>query len=140
MDSTQRTDRIVASATALLLTAGCIVVLYPFVSALLWAVILCFVTWPTFLWGVRLLGGRRLLAATLMVLLIAALLVAPFVAVGLSLADNISHLAAAISRALEHRPPALPAWIADITLTSSVQAPGARPWVPTTRHVPYHHK
>jgi hypothetical protein len=35
MDSTQQTDRIVASATALLLTAGCIVVLYPFVSALL---------------------------------------------------------------------------------------------------------
>jgi hypothetical protein len=59
MDNTQRIDRIVAIATAILLTAGCIVVLYPFVSALLWAVILCFVTWPTFLWGVRLLGGRR---------------------------------------------------------------------------------
>ena len=29
MDSTQRTDRIVAIATAILLTAGCIVVLYP---------------------------------------------------------------------------------------------------------------
>jgi predicted PurR-regulated permease PerM len=49
---------------------------------LLWAVILCFVTWPKFLWGVRLLGGRRTLAATLMALLVAALLVAPFIAVG----------------------------------------------------------
>ena len=88
MNSTQRTDRIVAMATTLLLTAGCIVVLYPLVSALLWAVILCFVTWPTFLWGVRLLGDRRTLAATLMALLVAALLVAPFVAVGLSLADK----------------------------------------------------
>jgi len=116
MDSTQRTDRIVAIAIAILLTAGCIVVLYPFVSALLWAVILCFVTWPTFLWGVRLLGGRWTLAATLMALLVAALLVAPFVAVGLSLADNVRHLTVVISQGLEHGPPDLPAWVDDIPL------------------------
>jgi predicted PurR-regulated permease PerM len=116
MDSTQRSDRIVAITTVILLTAGCIVVLYPFVSALLWAVILCFVTWPTFLWGVRLLGGRRTLAATLMALLVAALLVAPFVAVGLSLADNVSHLTAMISRGLEHGLPDPPAWVADLPL------------------------
>ena len=88
MHRTPRSDRIVAMATTLLLTAGCIVVLYPFVSAWLWAGLLGFVTWPTFLWGVRHLGGRRTLAATLMALLVAALLVAPFVAVGLSLADK----------------------------------------------------
>jgi predicted PurR-regulated permease PerM len=116
MDNTQRTDRIVAMATAILLTAGCIVVLYPFVSAWLWAVLLCFVTWPTFLWGVRHLGGRRTLAATLMALLVAALLVAPCVAVGLSLADNVSHLTTVISQGLAHGPPEPPAWVADIPL------------------------
>jgi len=116
MNSTQRSDRIVAITIAILLAAGCIVVLYPFVSALLWAVILCFVTWPTFLWGVRLLGGRRTLTATLMALLVAALLVAPLIAVGLSLADNVSHLTAVISRGLEQGPPAPPAWVADIPL------------------------
>ena len=93
MNSTQRTDRIVAMATALLLTAGCRVVLYPFVSAWLWAVLLCFVTWPPFLWGVRLLGGRRTLAATRL-----ALLVAPCVAVGLRLAENVSQLTAVIAQ------------------------------------------
>jgi predicted PurR-regulated permease PerM len=111
MNGTQRSDRIVAITVAILLTAGCIAVLYPFVSALLWAVILCFVTWPTFLWGVRLLGERWTLAATLM-----ALLVVPFVAVGLSLADNVSHLTAVISRGLENGLPAPPAWVADIPL------------------------
>jgi predicted PurR-regulated permease PerM len=116
MNGTQRGDKIVAIAVAILLTAGCIAVLYPFVSALLWAVILCFVTWPTFLWGVRLLGGRRTLAATLMALLVAALLVVPFVAVGLSLADNVSHLATVVSRGLEHGLPDPPAWVADIPL------------------------
>ena len=49
MHGTQRSDRIVAITIAILLTAGCIVVLSPFVSALLWAVILCCVTWPTLL-------------------------------------------------------------------------------------------
>jgi len=34
MNGTQRIDRIVAIAIAILLTAGCIVVLYPFISAL----------------------------------------------------------------------------------------------------------
>ena len=116
MNSTQRIDQIVAIAAAILLAAGCMVVLYPFVSALLWAVILCFVTWPTFLWGVRHLGGRRTLAATLMALLVAALLVVPFVVVGLKLADNVSHLTAAISRTLEHGLPEPPAWVAGIPL------------------------
>jgi predicted PurR-regulated permease PerM len=116
MNGTQRTDRIVAIAVATLLTAGCIVVLYPFVSALLWAVILCFVTWPTFLWGMRLLGGRRTLAAILMALLVAVLLVAPFVALGLSLADNVTRLTAVVSGELEHGLPAPPAWVADIPL------------------------
>jgi predicted PurR-regulated permease PerM len=73
-------------------------VLYHFVSAWLWAVLLGFVTWPTFLWGVRLLGGRRTLAATLLALLVAALLVAPCVAVGLRLAENVSQLTAVIAQ------------------------------------------
>jgi len=98
MHRTPRSDRIVAMATALLLTAGCRVVLYPFVSAWLWAVLLCFVTWPPFLWGVRLLGGRRTLAATRLALLVAALLVAPCVAVGLRLAENVSQLTAVIAQ------------------------------------------
>jgi predicted PurR-regulated permease PerM len=116
MNGTQRSDKIVAIAVATLLAAGCIVVLYPFVSALLWALILCFVTWPTFLWGVRLLGGRRTLAATLMALLVAALLVVPLVAVSLSLADNVSNLATVVSRTLEQGVPEPPAWVADIPL------------------------
>jgi predicted PurR-regulated permease PerM len=47
MHGTQRSDRIVAITIAILLTAGGMVVLSPFVSALLWAVLLGCVTWPT---------------------------------------------------------------------------------------------
>jgi predicted PurR-regulated permease PerM len=56
---------------------GCGFVLYPFLSALLWAAILVFATWPAFWWLTR--AGRlpRAAAAAIMVLLTATILVLP---------------------------------------------------------------
>lgn len=119
MDTAQRIDQIIVIAVVVLLVAACVVVLSPFVSALLWASILCFATWPTFLRALHLLGERRTLAATLMALLVAALLVAPFMIVGVSLADDVSNLAAAIYRGLEHGPPEPPAWVATLPLVGN---------------------
>jgi predicted PurR-regulated permease PerM len=119
MNIAQRIDQIAAIAAGVLLAAGCVLVLRPFVSALLWAAILCFATWVPFMRGLRLLGGRRTLAATLMALLLTALLVAPFVFVGVSLADDVSRLAAEIYRVLEHGPPQPPAWVVDIPLVGN---------------------
>src|SRR5260370_42070502 len=48
----------IAGAAAILLGILCLLVLRPFISAALWAVILCFTTWPMFLRLERLLGGR----------------------------------------------------------------------------------
>ena len=55
--------------------AGCIIVLYPFFSALLWAAILTFTTWPVY----KTLAQRagRYTAATLMMILTALLVVLP---------------------------------------------------------------
>ena len=39
----------IAGAAAILLGTLCLLVLRPFISAALWAVILCFTTWPMFL-------------------------------------------------------------------------------------------
>jgi hypothetical protein len=47
---------------------------------------------------------------------VAALLMAPFVAVGLSLADNVSHLTEVIAQGFEPGPPEPPAWVADLPL------------------------
>ena len=56
---------------------GCGFVLYPFFSALLWAAILVFATWPAFAWLTRTTHLPRGLAALLMVLLTALTLVLP---------------------------------------------------------------
>jgi predicted PurR-regulated permease PerM len=71
-----------------------------------------------------------------MALLVAALLVAPFVAVGLSLADNVSHLTTMISRGLEHGPPEPPAWLADIPLVGHRLHTGWQTLIHDTSHLP----
>src|SRR5437867_12391576 len=76
----------------LLLFVGCLLVLRPFVSALLWAVVLCFATWPVYRRLLRLLGNRRTLAGLVMTLGMILVVLLPFVAGGLTLADNVQQL------------------------------------------------
>jgi predicted PurR-regulated permease PerM len=99
-----------------LLAVGSFVVLLPFLSALLWASILCFSTWPLFERLVSWLGGRRALAASLMCLAVAALLVAPFIIVGASLADNIANLSRLLQGALANTAPTPPQWLTSLPL------------------------
>lgn len=47
-----------------LLGAGCMLVLWPFLTALVWAAILVSTSWPAFLWLDRSVGQRRTLAAS----------------------------------------------------------------------------
>lgn len=97
-----------------LLGIGCIVVLWPFLSALIWAAVLCFSTWPIYIWFEGLLRGRRTPAALLMTLLVAAIVVAPFAILVATLADSVATVAQAVNRLLEQGPPAPPAWVAEI--------------------------
>lgn len=82
-------ERILGLTAVALVAIGCMLVLRPFVSALLWASILCFSTWPLFERLKRAMGGRKGRAAGVMVLAISALLIVPFVLVGTHLADNL---------------------------------------------------
>ena len=100
-------------AMGLLLT-GCALVLFPFSSAILWAMLLSFSTWGIFR-RVRLaVGGRRSLAALIMTLLLAAIVVAPFIIVGGSLADNVTDVIEVIRHTLTTGPPATPQWLIDV--------------------------
>lgn len=61
-------ERIISGGVLLALLVGCLLVLRPFVSALLWAAVLCFSTWPFYKRLLSLVRGRRTLAAMLMTL------------------------------------------------------------------------
>jgi predicted PurR-regulated permease PerM len=104
----------VVGATVALLSLGCLLILRPFISAALWAGILCFSTWPVFLRLVQMLGGRRSLAALIATLGLAAIIAAPFVIVGATLASNVTELTQAAQKLLHMGPPGPPEWVANL--------------------------
>ena len=106
-----RIDQALTLAVLAMLIVGCYFVLQPFLTALLWAAILCTTTWPLYLRLLARLNGRRALAALAMVLLLALLMLAPFIVVGLTIADNAERMAAWGRAILESGPPEAPAWV-----------------------------
>ncbi len=107
-----RIERYVGALLLLLLAIGCLAILRPFLSALLWAIVLSFSTWPIYARIERMLGGRRSLAAALMVALAAAFLLLPMLALGSKLADEVPEVASVVSRWMENGLPPPPAWLA----------------------------
>jgi len=97
-----------------LLVVGCFLVLMPFISAMLWAAVLTFSTWPLYQRLVNAMRGRSALAALLMTLALAAIVVAPFAIVGSSLASNVAAVVGAIRKVIQEGPPHLPQFIVDL--------------------------
>jgi len=108
-----------------LLLGGCLLVLLPFVSALLWAVVLSASSWPLYRRLVKLLGGRRTLAALLMALAMICVILLPFIIIGATLADNVKELTTAAQRWMEAGPPAPPEWLAKVPV---VGRPAVENW------------
>jgi predicted PurR-regulated permease PerM len=106
----------------LVLLVGCLLVLRPFTSALLWAVVLCFSSWPVYRQLLALLGNRRSLAALLMTLAMVLVILLPFVIVGMTLADNINQFTDATKRWIENGPPTPPDWLAKMPVVGQQAA------------------
>lgn len=105
-----------------MLIIGCYLVLQPFLTALVWAAILCTTTWPLYLRLHVRLGGRDGLAALAMVLLLSLLMVAPFIVVGATIADNAERMAIWGRQILVAGPPEAPGWIAGLPLIGTTIA------------------
>lgn len=114
MNSENRLEQIAGMAILSLLVIGCFVVLRPFVSALLLALILSYSTFPVYAWCERLLKGRRGWAATLMTLLVALFLLVPLIVLGSSLAEQIAVAIRWSRHLIAEGPPDPPGWIANI--------------------------
>lgn len=99
-----------------LLAIGCVMVLKPFLSSLVWAAILCHVFWPAYSRLETALAGRRTIAALLITFVISMILIAPLVLIGLSLGDSFTELGAAAKIAFANGLPALPVWVGELPL------------------------
>ena len=113
----------------LVLAVGCVLVLKPFLTAILLAVILSVSTWRLFRRIEHWLGGRQTPAALLMTLLTAGLLVLPLLALGSNLADDVAQLAATIRSAIDQGLPP-PGWLGRLPL---VGPEAERVWIQVTQ-------
>jgi len=109
-----RIDQTLTIAVLALLLVGVFFVLQPFLTAIVWAVILTATLWPLFVWLRNRLNGRGSLAAFLVVLLVALTVLAPFVIVGATIAENADRVADWVRMLAEEGPPEPPAWVGQL--------------------------
>lgn len=89
---------------------GCALVLYPFLSAILWAAILVYTTWPVFAWVRGRLGLPRAVVALVMVVLSALVIVLPLALAVPGGAADVTALRISLEAWLAEIPPA-PHWL-----------------------------
>jgi len=116
MNESTKLERNLGVTVLILLLIGSFAVMRPFLSSLLWGVVLCFCLWPIQRRLIDWLKGRRTLAALVTTASISLVLVVPFVVLGVSLADDARALGSATRRWLEAGPPGPPAWLEKIPM------------------------
>jgi len=109
-----RIDQTLTIVVLALLLVGVFFVLQPFLTAIVWAVILAATLWPLFAWLRDRLSGRSSLAAFLVVSLVALTVFAPFVIVGATIAENADRVADWVRMLAEEGPPGPPAWVGEL--------------------------
>ena len=116
----QRIEQYLRIAAMALLALGCVLVLKPFLGAILFAAVLCMSTWPAYTWLRDRWGGRSSLAALAIVL---ALVVALALPVALAAQSLIVHSPAVIETVrtfFDNRANfEMPAFIRDLPLIGS---------------------
>ncbi|MDO8890308.1 MAG: AI-2E family transporter [Sulfurimicrobium sp.] len=103
-------------AAVLILVVGCFLVLQPFLTAILFAAVVCVSTWPLYLWLLSRMKGRKNLAALAMTLSLIITVILPLALVAYNLADNITVFYDQIRAAIEEGPLQPPAWLTGLPL------------------------
>jgi predicted PurR-regulated permease PerM len=142
-------ERWTGTAAVAILALACLLILRPFISAALWAAILCFTTWPLFTRLTAELDGRRTLAASLATLLLSAIIIAPVAILVSRLAGDVAAIIEASRKLIHEGPPAPPTWLASVPLVgprlaaqwsllsegSAEQLAAVAKWLPTVKDV-----
>ncbi len=112
----KRVEQIAQLAAVALLVVGCLLVLRPFVTALLSAAIMVFTTWPVYRKLVAGLHGHRTVAALIMTLLLVLVIILPLAFIAFTLADEVGPLIEWTRDMLVHGLPMPPEWVSAIPL------------------------
>jgi predicted PurR-regulated permease PerM len=131
----RRTELLLGSLALLALLVGCFFVLRPFLTALMWAVVLSYALYPLQKRFTVWLHGRRTLAACLVTLSLTLVLAGPVVLIGFSLAEDARSFGEASRRLVMQAPETPPAWLSGMPFVGeevesywSTLAEGRRSW------------
>ncbi|SDH77031.1 AI-2E family transporter [Pseudomonas panipatensis] len=105
-------DNLLLRILLLILLGAGLWVLAPFWSALFWAAVLAFASWPLMRWLTRLLGGREALAAGLLTALWIVLVALPLLWLGFSVVDQLRAGVELIKNLQVSGLPPPPTWLA----------------------------
>ena len=109
-------DRLLVQILLLALLGASMWVLAPFWSALFWAAVLSFASWPVMRVLTRLLRGRQSMAAGLLTLGWTVLVAVPLVMLGFNLADHIKDATALVKGFQVEGLPPHPTWLEGVPL------------------------
>ena len=109
-----RTEPLLGGLALLLLLTGCFFVLRPFMTALMWAIILTYSLYPLQRMFTRWFRGSRTLAACFVTLTVTVLLAGPVVLIGVSIAQDGKDLASATRDWFMKVPDQPPAWVGQV--------------------------
>lgn len=111
-----RTERILMGGLIAAVALGCGVILLPFLSAILWAAILAFTTWPVHQALRDRLRLGRVGAASLMVAVTAIVVVLPLAIAAPGSAGDVARLEKLLNESLAGGLPLAPTWVFDIPM------------------------
>jgi predicted PurR-regulated permease PerM len=114
MESDNRIERTIGLVMLAVLAIGCVLVLRPFFTAVCFALILVVATWPAFERLRDRLGGRKTLAALLMVTLAILVFVVPPALVASSIDYNVAGTVRLVRDLAQHGIPPPPAWVSEV--------------------------
>jgi predicted PurR-regulated permease PerM len=96
------------------LLAGCMLVLAPFLLALVWAAAIVVATWPLMISLQQRFGGRRAPAVALLTLALLLLMVVPLTTVVITIVDRVDDISMLSARVAWYASLPPPAWLRDL--------------------------
>jgi predicted PurR-regulated permease PerM len=108
---------LLAAGALLLLIGGSLYIVHPFVPALIWGTTIVTTTWPLMLKLQQLLGGRRWLAVTIMLLAEIVVICIPTYGAVSTLADRADEIMDFVRGLPTYSLPSPPQWLSGIPLT-----------------------
>lgn len=113
------TSQLARIGIVVFLMIGCLLVLSPFLAAILFAAILCVFSWPWYQMLWLRLGKRDSMAALAMTLLLLVILILPMAFLAVNMAGSATELFEELRPALENPNFPPPSWLADIPLVGA---------------------